>query len=29
MKKLEETFFSELCSIVLKTRLEGQNGMVN
>ena len=29
MKKLEETFFSELCSTVLKTRVEGQKGMVN
>jgi integrase len=29
MKKLEETFFGELCSTVLKTRVEGQKGMVN
>jgi site-specific recombinase XerD len=29
MKKLEETFFSELCSTGLKTRVEGQEGMVN
>jgi hypothetical protein len=29
MKKLEETFFSELCSTVLKTKVEGQKGMVN
>src|SRR5208282_1033483 len=29
MKKLEENFFSELCSTVLKTRVEGQKGMVN
>lgn len=29
MKKLEETFFSELCSTVLRTRGEGQKGMVN
>ena len=29
MKELEETFFSELCSTVLKTRAEGQKGMVN
>jgi integrase len=29
MKKLEETFFSELCSTVLKTRVEGQKRMVN
>jgi hypothetical protein len=29
MKKLEETFFSELCSSVPKTRVEGQKGMVN
>jgi hypothetical protein len=29
MKKSEETFFSELCSTVLKTRVEGQKGMVN
>ena len=29
MKKLEETFFTELCSTVLKTRVEGQKGMVN
>jgi hypothetical protein len=25
-KKLEETFFSELCSTVLKTRVAGQKG---
>jgi integrase len=29
MKKLEETFFGELCSTVLKTEVEGQKGMVN
>jgi len=29
MKKLEETFFSELCSTVLETRVEGQKEMVN
>lgn len=29
MKKLEETFFSELCSTVLKTRAEGRQGLVN
>ena len=29
MKKLEETFFSELCSTVLKTKAKGQEGMVN
>jgi len=29
MKKLEETFFSELCSTVLKTKVEDQKGTVN
>lgn len=29
MKKLEETFFSELCSTVLKTGVEDQKGIVN
>ena len=29
MKKLEETFFSELCSTVLKTEPEGQSKLVN
>jgi len=29
MKKLEETSFGELCSTVLKTRVDGQKGMVN
>jgi integrase len=29
MKKLEETFFSELCSTVLKTRVEGRKETVN
>jgi integrase len=29
MKKLEQTFFSELCSTVLKTEVEGQQVLVN
>jgi hypothetical protein len=29
MKKLEDTFFRELRSSVLKTRLEKQQGMAN
>jgi integrase len=29
MKMLEETFFSELCSTVLKTEVEGQRRLVN
>jgi len=29
MKKLEETFFNELCSTVLKTGVEGQRRLVN
>jgi integrase len=29
MTKLEETFFGELCSTVLKTEVEGHKGMVN
>ena len=29
MKKLEETFFGELCSTVLKTEAEGQSELVN
>ena len=29
MKKLEQTFFSELCSTVLKTKVEGQQSLVN
>ncbi|PYX12279.1 MAG: hypothetical protein DMG84_22090 [Acidobacteria bacterium] len=29
MKKLEQTFFSELCSTVLKAEVEGQQVLVN
>jgi integrase len=29
MKKLEETFFSELCSTLLKTGVQGQRGLIN